>query len=96
MGNNKNMGETKNARKIDLDWQYNVHVIEFAYLDPYYMKVKSYKLPNNALIIIGLSDEYVLIDTSDAGDIMERFETFEELNDYLREYYGIELNEPEG
>jgi len=95
MGNNKNMGETKNARKIDLDWQYNVHVIEFAYLDPYYMKVKSYKLPNNALIIIGLSDEYVLIDTSDAGDIMERFETFEELNEYLRKEYGIELNEPE-
>lgn len=85
----------QNIERINVDWSNNVHVIEFAYLDPYYVKVKSYRLPNNALIIIQLSDEYVLIDTSDNGDIMERFETFEELNEYLRKEYGIELNEPE-
>jgi hypothetical protein len=85
----------QNIERISVDWSNNVHVIEFAYLDPYYVKVKSYRLPNNALIIIQLSDEYVLIDTSDNGDIMERFETFEELNEYLRKEYGIELNEPE-
>ncbi len=96
MGNDRNMCERQqNIERINVDWSNNVHVIEFAYLDPYYMKVKSYRLPNNALIIIQLSDEYVLIDTSDAGDIMERFETFEELNEYLRKEYGIELNEPE-
>jgi hypothetical protein len=86
----------QNIERINVNWSNNVHVIEFAYLDPYYMKVKSYRLPNNALIIIGLSDEYLLIHTTDDGDFMERFETFEELNDYLRREFGIELNEPEG
>jgi len=82
--------------RINVDWSNNVHVIKFAPLEPSYVSVESFRMPNNALIIIQLSDEYVLIDTSDNGDIMERFETFEELNDYLRKEYGIELNEPEG
>jgi len=90
------MMRQQNIERINVNWSNNVHVIEFAYLDPYYMKVKSYRLPNNALIIIGLSDEYLLIHTTDDGDFMERFETFEELNDYLRREFGIELNEPEG
>jgi len=80
-------GSQQNIKRINVDWDYNVHVIDY--------DVRSYRLPNNALIIIQLSDEYVLIDTSDNGDFMERFETFEELNEYLRKYYGIELNEPE-
>ena len=96
MGNNMNITETQNVTRIGLDWQYNVHVIEFAHLDPYYMKIKSFRLPNNALIIMELTNEYVLIYTSDDGDFMERFETFEELNEYLKEYFGIELNKPEG
>ena len=96
MGNNKNMPEIKNARKVDLDWRHNVHVIEFAPLEPNYVSVKSLRMPNNALIIMELTNEYVLIHISDDGDFMERFETFEELNKYLREYFGIELNEPKG
>jgi len=96
MGNNRNIGEINHTRKVDLDWQYNVHVIEFAHLDPYYMRVRSYKLPNNALIIMQLSDEYLLIHTTDDGDFVERFETFEELNEHLRKEFGIELNKPEG
>ena len=86
----------KNIERINVNWDNNVHVIEFAYLDPYYMKVKSYRLPNNALIIMELTDEYVLIHTSDNGDFVERFETFEELNEYLRREFGLELNKPEG
>jgi hypothetical protein len=95
MGNGKNMGEIKHARRIDLDWRYNVHVIEFAYLDPYYMKVEPFSMPNNALIIMELTNEYVLIHTTDDGDFMERFETFEELDEYLRREFGLVLNKPE-
>ena len=97
MGNDRNMSERQqNIERINVNWSNNVHVIEFAYLDPYYMKVKSYRLPNNALIIIELSDEYLLIHTTDDGDFVERFETFEELNEHLRKEFGIELNKPEG
>ena len=85
----------QNIERINVNWDNNVHVIEFAYLGPYY-DVRSYRLPNNALIIIELSDEYVLIHTSDNGDFVERFETFEELNEYLRREFGLELNKPEG
>jgi len=81
---------------VNVDWNNNVHVVKFAYLDPHYVSVKSYKLPNNALIIIQLSDEYLLIHTTDDGDFVERFKTFEELYDYLRREFGLELNEPEG
>ena len=85
----------QNIERINVNWDNNVHVIEFAYLGPYY-DVRSYRLPNNALIIIELSDEYVLIHTTDDGDFVKRFETFEELNDYLRREFGLELNKPEG
>ncbi len=96
MDNDRNMGEIKRARKIDLDWKHNVHVIKFAPLESSYVSVESFRMPNNALIIMELTNEYVLIHTTDNGDFVERFETFEELNNYLREYYGIELNKPEG
>jgi hypothetical protein len=85
--------QDKNIKRINVNWDNNVHVIEFAYLDPHYISVRSYKLPNNALIIMQLSDEYLLIHTSVDGDFVERFETFEELNEYLRREFGLELAE---
>jgi len=87
---------TNQTEKINVDWNNNIHVIKFAHLDPYYMKVESFRMPNNALIIIELTNEYVLIYTSDDGNFMERFETFEKLNEYLKREFGLELNEPEG
>jgi hypothetical protein len=89
------MGQ-QNIKRINVNWDNNVHVIEFAPLEPSYVSVESFRMPNNALIIMELTNEYVLIHTTDNGDFVERFETFEELNEYLREYYGIELNKPEG
>ena len=94
MGSDRDVGEI-NARKIDLNWRHNVHVIKFAYLDPYYVKVESFSMPNNALIIMKLTNEYILVRTTDDGDFIERFETFEELNEYLRREFGLVLNNPE-
>ncbi len=79
---------------INVDWGKNVHVIKFAYLAPAYT-VKSYRLPNNAVIIIELSgSSYILIRTTDDGDFVEAFEDFDKLNDYLSENFGFKLNEP--
>jgi len=87
--------ENKNVRKMNLDWQYKVHVIEFAHLDPYYMEVKSFDIPNNSITVIKLVDKYLLIVSNDDGDFVETFEEFEELNETLRREFGLELNEPE-
>jgi len=77
---------------INLDWDYNVHVLKLG--DSGIYTVKSYRLPNNAVIILQLSDEYLLIYTSVDGDIVESFKCFEELNDYLRENFRFEINKP--
>jgi len=89
------MGQ-QNIERINVNWDNNVHIIKFAPLEPSYVSVESFRIPNNALIIIELTNEYVLIHTTDDGDFVERFETFEELNDYLRREFGLELNKPEG
>ena len=89
------MGQ-QNIERINVNWDNNVHIIKFAPLDPSYVSVESFRIPNNALIIIELTNEYVLIHTTDDGDFVERFETFEELNEYLRREFGLELNKPEG
>ena len=94
MGNDRNMGETKRTRKIDLDWRHNVHVIEFAPLEPSYVNVESSNIPNNSITVIGLADKYLLIVSNDDGDFIEIFENFEELNSYLRQHFGLELNTP--
>jgi len=77
---------------INLDWDYNVHVLKLG--DSSIYTVKSYRLPNNAVIILQLSDEYLLIYASDDGDVVETFKCFEELNEYLRENFGFEINKP--
>jgi hypothetical protein len=94
MGNDKNMGEIKRARKIDLDWKHNVHIIEFAPLEPSYVKVESFNIPNNSITVIKLADKYLLVVSNDDGDFIEIFEDFEELNSYLRQNFGLELNTP--
>jgi hypothetical protein len=89
------MGQQKqNIERINVDWNNNVHVIEFAPLEPSYVSVKSFRIPNNALIIIRLTNKYVLIVSNDDGEFLLTFETFEELNDYLRREFELELNEP--
>ncbi|MDT7969904.1 MAG: hypothetical protein RQ842_05005 [Vulcanisaeta sp.] len=91
------MMRQQNIERINVNWDNNVHVIKFAPLVPGYVHVEiAHKIPNNALIIMELTNEYVLIHTSDNGDFVERFETFEELNEYLRREFGLELNKPEG
>jgi len=87
---------TNQTEKINVDWNNNVHVIEFAPLEPNYVSVKSFRIPNNAIIIMQLTDEYALIVSNDDGEFLLTFETFEELNEYLKKEIGIELNEPEG
>ena len=94
MGNDKNMGETNHARKIDLDWGHNVHVIRFAPLEPSYVGIESFDIPNNSIAVIKLADKYLLIISNDDGDFVETFEEFEELNSYLRQHFGLELNTP--
>ena len=88
------MGQ-QNIERINVNWSNNVHVIEFARLSPLYT-VKSFKIPDNAIIIMQLTDEYALIVSNDDGEFLLTFETFEELNEYLKKEIGIELNEPEG
>ena len=82
------------TEKINVDWNNNVHMIRFAPLEPNYVSVKSFRIPNNALIILRLTNKYVLITSNDDGEFMERFETFEELNEYLKREFGLELNSP--
>jgi hypothetical protein len=90
------MTSDKKIVRINVNWDCSVHVIKFAYLDPYYMKVESFRMPNNALIIFRLTNEYVLIASNDDGEFLLTFKTFEELNEYLKREFGLELNEPEG
>jgi hypothetical protein len=49
-------------------------------------------MPNNALIIMELTNEYALIVSNDDGVFLLTFKTFEELNEYLRREFGLELN----
>jgi len=84
MDNDRDMGEIKHARKIDLDWRHNAHVIEFAPLEPSYVSVESFNIPNNSITVIKLADKYLLVVSNDDGDLVETFEDFEELNSYLR------------
>jgi len=83
------------TRRVNVDWRSNVHV--FAPLDPYYLRVESFEIPNNSIAIIRLpsEDEYVLITSNDDGEFVEVFEGFEELNNHLRREFGLELNRPE-
>ena len=94
MGNDRDMGEINYARKIDLGWRHNVHVIEFAPLEPSYVSVESFNIPNNSITVIKLADKYLLVVSNDDGDFVETFEDFEELNSYLRQHFGLELNIP--
>jgi hypothetical protein len=94
MGNGKNMGEINHARKIDLDWGHNVHVIKFAPMEPSYVSVESFNIPNNSITVIRLADKYLLVVSNDDGDFIETFESFEELNNYLKQYFKVELNTP--
>jgi len=84
------------TEKINVDWNNNVHVIEFAPLEPNYVSVKSFKIPNNSVIVIGLTNKYAVIVSNDDGEFIETFEDIKKLNEYLRREIGIELNEPEG
>lgn len=83
----------QNIERINVDWDNNVHVIKFV---PNYMKVESFRIPNNALIIMELTNKYALIVSNDDGVFLLTFRTFEELNEYLRREFGLELNKPEG
>jgi len=87
---------TNQTEKINVDWNNNVHVIEFAPLEPNYVSVKSFKIPNNSVIVIGLTNKYAVIVSNDDGEFIETFEDIKKLNEYLRREIGIELNEPEG
>ena len=89
------MGQ-QNIERINVDWSNNVHVIKFAPLEPSYVSVESFRIPNNALIIMELTNEYTLIVSNDDGVFLLTFKTFEELNEYLRREFGLELNKPEG
>jgi len=86
------------TRRVNVDWRSNVHVVVFAPLDPYYLRVESFEIPNNSIAIIRLpsEDRYVLITSNDDGEFVEVFEGFEELNNHLRREFGLELNRPEG
>jgi len=86
----------KNIERINVNWDNNVHVIKFAPLVPSYVHVESFRMPNNALIIMELTNEYALIVSNDDGVFLLTFKTFEELNEYLRREFGLELNKPEG
>jgi hypothetical protein len=83
-----------NIERINVDWNNNVHIISFAYLDPHYVKLKSFRIPNNSITIIVLTDKYLLVVSNDDGDFIETFESFEELNNYLKQYFKVELNTP--
>jgi len=90
------MSGQQNIERINVDWDNNVHVIKFAPLVPSYVHVESFRMPNNALIIMELTNEYALIVSNDDGVFLLTFKTFEELNEYLRREFGLELNKPEG
>ena len=90
------MTSNKNIERINVDWSNNVHVIKFVPLEPSYVSVESFRMPNNALIIMELTNEYALIVPNDDGVFLLTFKTFEELNEYLRREFGLELNKPEG
>jgi len=49
------------TEKINVDWNNNIHVIKFAPLEPNYVSVKSFRLPNNSVIVIGLTNKYAVI-----------------------------------
>jgi len=85
------------TRRVNVDWSRNVHVFVFAPLDSKVVRVESFEIPNNSIVIIRLpsEDEYVLITSNDDGEFVEVFEGFEELNNYLRREFGLELNMPE-
>jgi hypothetical protein len=85
------MGQ-QNIERINVDWDNSVHVIKFAPLEPSYVSVESFRMPNNALIIMELTNEYALIVSNDDGVFLLTFKTFEELNEYLRREFGLELN----
>ena len=89
------MGQ-QNIERINVNWDNNVHVIKFAPLEPSYVSVESFRIPNNSIAVIKLIDKYLLITTNDDGDFIESFKDFEELNSYLRQHFGLELNKPEG
>ena len=82
----------RQIRRINVNWDNNVHVIKFAPLEPSYVSVESFRMPNNALIIIALTNEYALIVPNDDSVFLLTFKTFEELNEYLRREFGLELN----
>ena len=90
------MMRQQNIERINVNWDNNVHVIKFAPLVPSYVHVESFRMPNNALIIMELTNEYALIVSNDDGVFLLTFKTFEELNEYLRREFGLELNKPEG
>ena len=85
-------GRQQNIERINVDWDNNVHVIKFAPLEPSYVSVESFRMPNNALIIMELANEYAMIVPNDDGVFLLTFKTFEELNEYLRREFGLELN----
>ncbi len=82
------------GNKVILDWSYDVHVLQLSDSGIIYT-VKSYRIPLNTLLILQLSDEYLLIYTSVDGDVVKSFKCFEELNEYLRENFDFEVNKPD-
>jgi len=85
------------TKRVNVDWRSNMHVVVFAPLGSKVVRVESFEIPNNSIVIIRLpsEDEYVLITSNDDGEFVEVFEGFEELNNYLRREFGLELNMPE-
>jgi len=45
------------TKRVNVDWSRNVHVFVFAPLDPYYLRVESFEIPNNSIVIIRLPSE---------------------------------------
>jgi hypothetical protein len=81
---------TSTGRTIEITAR-NMHVISFAPLEPNYVSVEAFNIPNNSITVIKLVDKYLLIVSNDDGDFIETFESFKELNSYLRQNFGLEL-----
>uniref|UniRef100_A0A7C1E3N8 Uncharacterized protein n=1 Tax=Fervidicoccus fontis TaxID=683846 RepID=A0A7C1E3N8_9CREN len=79
--------------KVVLDWSCDMHVLQLGDSGAIYT-VESYRLSLNTLLILRSSNGYLLIYTRIGGDIVKTFKCFEELNEYLRERFDFEVNEP--
>ena len=81
------------TKAIDIEKRGRIHIIT-----PYLISgkheafdVKTYDLSIDSIIIMRLSIGYLMIDYSESYDVVMLTENIYEINDYLKETYGIKV-----